>query len=70
MPSMGQNMSHHQNFRKHSEEVSISSVQTTVVRVLVQMKRPETKTVDVHYTEGKPTCTEVSQLPCSILITR
>jgi len=34
------------------------------------MKRPQTKTVDEHYTEGKATCTEVSQLPCSILITR
>ena len=68
VPSMGQNMSHHQKFRKHSEEVSISWVQTTVVRVEEQTKRPQTKTKDKQYTEGKPTCTGRSKLPCSILI--
>jgi hypothetical protein len=66
--SKGQNMSHHQNFRKHSEEVSISRLQTTVVRAEEQMKRPQTKTEDEQYTEGKPTCTELSKLPCPILI--
>jgi hypothetical protein len=34
------------------------------------MKRPETKTVDEKYTEGKPTGTEVSKLQCLILIIR
>jgi len=34
------------------------------------MKMPDTKTVDEHYTEGKPTHTEVFKLPCSILIIR
>ena len=37
-------------------------VQTAMVIVLEQMKRTETETVDEHYTEGKPTCTEVSKL--------
>jgi hypothetical protein len=32
-----------------------------MVRTLQQMKRTETKTIDGHYTEGKPTCTEVLQ---------
>jgi len=35
-----------------------------------QMKRPQTKAIDEHYTEGKVTFTEVSQLPYLILITR
>jgi hypothetical protein len=34
------------------------------------MKRPETNTVDGHYTEGKPTYTEVSKLPGMIMIFR
>jgi len=68
--SKGQIMSHLQNFRNHNEEVFISSVQTNVVRVIQQMKIPGTKTVDEHYTERKPTCTEVSNLPCLILIIR
>jgi hypothetical protein len=41
-----------------------------MVTALGQMKKPGIKTVDEHYTEGKPTCTEVSKLPRSILITR
>ena len=67
MPSMGQNMSHPWNFRKHNEEVSISRLQTTVVRGEEQMKRPQTKTEDEQYTEGKPTCTGLSKLPCPII---
>jgi hypothetical protein len=63
-------MSHPQNFSKHSKEVATSWVQTTVVRTLEQMQIPETKTVNEHYTERKSTCTEVSKLPCSILIIR
>jgi ribosomal protein L44E len=63
-------MSHPQNCRKYSEEVAISRVQTTAVRALEQMQRLETKTVDEYYTEGKPTCTEVSKVSCSILIIR
>jgi predicted secreted protein len=55
---------------KHSKEAAISWVQTTEVRVLQQMKRTETKTVDEHYTKAKPTCTEVANLPCSKLIIR
>jgi hypothetical protein len=70
MASMSPSMSHPQNFKKHREEVAISWVQTTVVRALEQMKWPETKTLDEHYTEGKPTCTGVSKLPCLILIIR
>jgi hypothetical protein len=53
---------------KHSEKVATSRVQTTAVRVLQQMKRPDTQTVDEHYTEGEPSYTEVFRLPCSILI--
>jgi hypothetical protein len=52
---------------KHSDKVSIPRVQTTVVRLLQQMKRPETKTVDEHETERKATCTEVSKLPYTVL---
>jgi hypothetical protein len=52
------------------EAAALSRVQTTAVRAIEQMKRPDTKTVDDHYTEGKPTCTEVSKLPYSILIIR
>jgi hypothetical protein len=70
MASMSPSMSHPQNFRKHNEEVAISRVQKTAVRALKQMQRPETKTLDEHYTEGKPTFTEVSKLPRSILIIR
>jgi hypothetical protein len=66
--NMSPSMSHPQIFRKHSEEAVISWVQTTAVKVLEQMERQETKTVDKPYTEGKPTCTEVSKLPCSIMI--
>jgi hypothetical protein len=64
--NMGQNMSRPRNFRKHIKEVP--QVQTTVLRMLEQMKRPETKTVDEQYTEGKRTRTEVSKLPRSKLI--
>jgi len=70
MASMGQSMSYPWNCRKHSEEVSISWVQTRAVRVLEQTKRPETKAEDEQYTEGKQTCTEVSNLPFSILMIR
>jgi hypothetical protein len=42
----------------------------TAVRVSEQMKRPETNTVDQHFTEGKPTYTEVAKLPWSTLIIR
>jgi hypothetical protein len=41
-----------------------------LARVLEQMERQEKKTVDEHYTEGKPTSTEAAKLPCSILIIR
>jgi hypothetical protein len=68
--SMIPSMSHPQNFKKHDEKVAISRVQTTVVRALQQMKRPEKKAVDEHYTEGKPTCTRVSKLPCLTVIIR
>jgi len=55
--SMGQSMSHPRKFRKQSEEVFISWVQTNIVRALEQIKRAGTKTVDKHYTEGKAKCT-------------
>ena len=70
MASMGQNMSHPQNFRKHSDKVSLSRVQTTTVRGLQYMKRLETKRVDKYYTKGKAIRTEIFQFPCSILIIR
>jgi len=57
-------------FRKHSKEVAVSGVQTTVVTAPEQMKRPHTKTADEHYMEGKPSCTEVINLPCSKLTIR
>jgi len=62
-------MSYPRKFRKHSEEVAISSPNNSGESARADEK-PHTKTVDEHYTEGTPTCTEVSQLPCSILITR
>jgi len=43
-------------------------VQTAVVGILEQMKRPQTKWVDEHYTEGKPKLTEVSKHSCWIQI--
>jgi len=66
----GQSISPPWKCQKQSEEVSITYVQTNVVRALQQMKRPQTKTGDKHYTEGKPTCTDVSKPPCSIQIIR
>jgi len=41
-------------------------VQTTVVGILEQMKGIQMKSVDEHYTEGKPKCTEVSKQSCWI----
>jgi len=69
MASISPSMSHPQNLG-NTRKFLIKKPKKTVVRALEQMKRPETKTVDKHYIEGKPTCTEVSKLPYLILIVR
>jgi len=57
---MGQSTLRPRNFGKHSEEVAISRIQTTGVRVLYQKKRPHTMTVNEYYTVEKISFKEVS----------
>jgi len=51
MASIAQNMSHPRNFRKHSEEVAILWVQTTVLIVLEEIKRPQRKYISITQKE-------------------